>query len=407
MYNETYEQQVKNVVVGSVGNGVGIGALLLGPWTAVLLYGMCIHLFLHWLAHAADTERRWVKITVYWLAFASTGTVGFYIWWDFWLFVQNFGSYVGFADQRFPPTIWVIEIVHRTPVTAFFAERAWRLVGKSKVFLVIMCTLISVVGAVGSRASVPAVVLLLVSQLISDIIVTSTISYKLIRSRTGWTATDRLVRKLLVLLVETQLPPTVCTITYLIIFVTNSNNNIQAFFACAPIVYVAAFLFSLNMRITLRNQDVTQGNERKASSSKTASGSRRLPTTVHVTTEQYVELQSQSRSRSRSCFRSQELGLELEAEPEVGRSINRSDPEGLDVYANANADADADADADTSPSDYRYHNDDFAQSEVVIVPAHPARPIPMEPPLPQLPHPAQLPQYHRSRRSESFHRVRL
>jgi hypothetical protein len=46
------------------------------PWTAVLLYGMCIHLFLHWLAHAADTERRWVKITVYWLAFASTGTVG-------------------------------------------------------------------------------------------------------------------------------------------------------------------------------------------------------------------------------------------------------------------------------------------------------------------------------------------
>jgi hypothetical protein len=49
----------------------------------------------------------------------------------------------------------------------------------------------------------------LVSQLLSDIIVTSTISYKLIRSRTGWTATDRLVRKLLVLLVETQLPPTV------------------------------------------------------------------------------------------------------------------------------------------------------------------------------------------------------
>ncbi|RSH90942.1 hypothetical protein EHS25_010118 [Saitozyma podzolica] len=259
MYNETYEQEVKNAVVGSVGNGVGIGALLLGPWTAVLLYGMCIHLFLHWLAHAADTERRLVKITVYWLAFASTGTVGFYIWWDFWLFVQNFGSYVGFADQRFPPSIWVIEIVNRTPVTAFFAERAWRLVGKSKVFLVVMCTLMttSVVGAVGSRASVPAEVLLkfpkngplipficlwptldepratsppldtlrpvyllrevltraprpqLVSQLLSDIIVTSAISYKLIRSRTGWTATDRLVRKLLVLLVETQLPPTV------------------------------------------------------------------------------------------------------------------------------------------------------------------------------------------------------
>jgi hypothetical protein len=30
MYNETYEQEVKKVVVGSVGNGVGIGALLLG-----------------------------------------------------------------------------------------------------------------------------------------------------------------------------------------------------------------------------------------------------------------------------------------------------------------------------------------------------------------------------------------
>jgi hypothetical protein len=70
-------------------------------------------------------------------------------------------------------------------------------------------------------------------------------------------------------------------------------------------------------------------------------------------------------------------------------------------------DADARVELDVHPSDYRYHNDDFARAEVVIVPAHPARPIPMEPPLPQLPHLAQLPQYHRSRRSESFHRVRL
>jgi hypothetical protein len=29
-----------------------------------------------------------------------TTTLCSYIWWDFWLFVQNFGSYVGFADQR-------------------------------------------------------------------------------------------------------------------------------------------------------------------------------------------------------------------------------------------------------------------------------------------------------------------
>jgi hypothetical protein len=29
-----------------------------------------------------------------------TATLPSYIWWDFWMFVQNFGSYIGFADQR-------------------------------------------------------------------------------------------------------------------------------------------------------------------------------------------------------------------------------------------------------------------------------------------------------------------
>lgn len=42
----------------------------------------------------------------------------------------------------------------------------------------------------------------------SDIMITSLVLNKLIRSRTGWTHTDRILKKLAILTMESQAPPT-------------------------------------------------------------------------------------------------------------------------------------------------------------------------------------------------------
>jgi hypothetical protein len=49
----------------------------------------------------------------------------------------------------------------------------------------------------------------LASEMASDVITTACIALALVKSRTGWKQTDRLVNKLLVLVAETQFPPTV------------------------------------------------------------------------------------------------------------------------------------------------------------------------------------------------------
>jgi hypothetical protein len=42
----------------------------------------------------------------------------------------------------------------------------------------------------------------------ADILITTTIAVCLIRSRTGWSQTDKMINRILVLTAESQLPPT-------------------------------------------------------------------------------------------------------------------------------------------------------------------------------------------------------
>jgi hypothetical protein len=42
----------------------------------------------------------------------------------------------------------------------------------------------------------------------ADVIITTTIAVSLMRTRTGWSETDRMINRFLYLTVETQLPPT-------------------------------------------------------------------------------------------------------------------------------------------------------------------------------------------------------
>jgi uncharacterized membrane protein len=52
--------------------------------------------------------------------------------------------------------------------------------------------------------------------LVGDLTLTGLISYGLIRSKTGWSGTDKLVNRLLRMAIETQLPGTLVSVAFMV-----------------------------------------------------------------------------------------------------------------------------------------------------------------------------------------------
>jgi hypothetical protein len=52
-------------------------------------------------------------------------------------------------------------------------------------------------------------------EIITDLILSTLLAVGLVRSKTGWKQTDRLIGRVLKLMVETQLPPTLAYVVYL------------------------------------------------------------------------------------------------------------------------------------------------------------------------------------------------
>jgi Co/Zn/Cd efflux system component len=50
-------------------------------------------------------------------------------------------------------------------------------------------------------------------EIITDLILSILLAVGLVRSRTGWKQTDRLISRVLALMVETQVPPTLAQVT--------------------------------------------------------------------------------------------------------------------------------------------------------------------------------------------------
>ncbi|WVQ80532.1 hypothetical protein IAT38_002637 [Cryptococcus sp. DSM 104549] len=304
-------EQVETIASAAMGADKGVN---MGPWIMALVFdclmwGIISQQILTWWQFSRPTERPAIKYLVYFTAVNTTAYTCFGVYYALYNFVYNYGRYAVFIEVPIPGMLPVWDSVSSATVQAFYIERAFRLNGSNYFVLLPLCILIC--GQIGMstftcysflgyasllQASLinPHVYAWLSISMSADVAITSLVAWGLYKARTGWSQTDKLVKSLILLALETQLAPTLCTLGFLIEFIINPPSSLGIFFEIiTPKVYALGFLATLNSRYHLRKDMISSHAQAMDSAIKTNTyvrgGSKLQQATINVQTDTYVE----------------------------------------------------------------------------------------------------------------------
>ncbi|KAL7420428.1 polynucleotide adenylyltransferase [Cryptotrichosporon argae] len=244
--------------------GKAFGSFIVGICVESVLCGSSCYQFGEWFRRSRKTDPWPIQVLVYWLFVFGLFTTGYTIAWVLHVFAFNFGTWATILDMRWASWyyIWITGLL--VPTACFFGIRAYNLTGHSKVFLVAigLPLLLNIATAIACKVLGPQsmlelaqyktartiVYVWLASGMAVDVCNTATIAFSLARVRTGWTDTDKLIRRLLVLTAETQLWPTISAICFAAFYSSPAAVNFVVFFVCALKTYTLSVLHVLNAR---------------------------------------------------------------------------------------------------------------------------------------------------------------
>ncbi|CAD6565555.1 MAG: 60S ribosomal protein L15 [Tremellales sp. Tagirdzhanova-0007] len=274
--------------------GTSLGPYIVGMFFDAVLLGVCLQLFSRWYTYCSVGEKKWVKILV----------------------VFRFALFAQFLDARWSSWGFFLDNAARVPVSAFFAERAYRMMGRSALLGVVLASLLFTSISCATAAKVTSVqtakneatytvileLVWITAEMTSDIITTSCIAFALWKSRTGWKATDKVIVRLLMyasqctgdhyayfllpsLVAETQLPPTLVAVLFLIVTFVWPYSTWSGMFICAAKIDTICLLVVLNARYTLRHELEADSSPRLKDN---MGGPSRTPGQIQVTTETFI-----------------------------------------------------------------------------------------------------------------------
>ncbi|WVF66800.1 hypothetical protein IAT40_001542 [Kwoniella sp. CBS 6097] len=312
--------------------GLFLGPMMIGFITDMVLCGVMTKQLMTWLAFAL--EDRWlIKIIVGWCAvFGAIGSI-FNLAFMHHTFVYHFGRYTEMADSSWASWLGIIAPLTSSAVQIFYCDRAYKLSGKNKFLggIILAFIITSLIGGVGSKVTSASladaslagkatifIYLYTAGAMAADFTITTSIIWCLSHSKTGFVQTDQIVNKLLRISAETQLPPTLMAISFLIIFaykttkaaqhpeqfIIDVTSNLTGFFMMVmPKTYVVGFLAVLNSRMSLRA--VMSSTQEPSTQNQWRNNAYQLRTregeTVKVTTETYVQSDSLSYPSSQTA----------------------------------------------------------------------------------------------------------
>ncbi|WVQ84700.1 hypothetical protein IAT38_006856 [Cryptococcus sp. DSM 104549] len=274
---------------------INLGTFVMAMATDSVMFGLMIVQTIDYWRWSGE-DKRMNKIIVATATVSASAVSIFMVVCMFHLFVYGFGVYGNFTTTTLLPWMCLVDIIPSTATQFFFAHRAYRMSKNNKILGAAMGLLImlSVAGGIGmipayqtldsasqvSADKVRAMMYLWLSGgLGADVLITVVILASLLRSRTGWKATDRAIKKLLTILIETQIPPTIVILVFFITYGRYSETFLDVWPQWVQSkFYVCGLLASLNSRYSLRralDNEIGQGTQR--------------PTVVHVLTETYVQ----------------------------------------------------------------------------------------------------------------------
>ncbi|BEJ11688.1 hypothetical protein CspHIS471_0201480 [Cutaneotrichosporon sp. HIS471] len=211
-------------------------------------------------------EARWI-LTVVVVSSALTYAIsGFIVFYVHHLFVAGWGQWKPFLETNYYCMYPAFDGLASSIVQGFFTYRVWRLLGRDWriVFVLIAligaslicaCIVTGLLWHLDSILDMPSiqapVIVWLTCVMLADIVITAGIGYGLVRSRTGWAHTDKMVDRLVRINLESQVPATVTAMSFLIVFIIKPQSllnfvwqGIQSKF------YLIGLLYTLNSRVS-------------------------------------------------------------------------------------------------------------------------------------------------------------
>ncbi|GFZ48652.1 hypothetical protein JCM24511_06401 [Saitozyma sp. JCM 24511] len=295
---EAMEAQAEMLLSGDP--GFWLGPQLIGTFVDALLCGVMIMQFSQWLSFS-QSDRMYTKVAVYGSFAAGIAGTVYSMWCTMHAYVYGFGVWVNYLSSSYISNLMIPDSITALLVQTFVAERAYRLMGNSKVFLVIAGVLIpfsfgssiallvemKLVTSIAQMSELRAVGYTWVSaQLAADLAMTGTIMYGLAKSRTGWSGTEQLLKRLVTISLETQLPPTILAFGLMITHVVYSSSTLSTgFIMVISKAYICGLLGALLSRYHLRRDGYSNGSK---NTFKGARSDGPTQATVHVATEAYV-----------------------------------------------------------------------------------------------------------------------
>lgn len=275
------EAGIRKTFVADIGEG--FGPYIMGYVFSLMMLGILLNQVWQW-ASWTKKERLLIKVIVWWVMFACVASSSLCVVWFYHLFVVDYGKYAQFVDNTFFPWLTLVDQTAIVACQIFNLDRAYRLNGNSKWILVLVTpfmltasgiTIARKVVAGGSDFSdavaacdpnvkscksnreiiKPYMYSYFYCTVVIDGILTLAIARGLWKSKTGWSHTDALIKRIIMLTVETQLLPTVTAIAMSIQYSMN-NGTYMAFMyiTCQGKIPAIMLLAVLNYRFRLQRE---------------------------------------------------------------------------------------------------------------------------------------------------------
>nr|XP_019047978.1 hypothetical protein I302_04599 [Kwoniella bestiolae CBS 10118]OCF26908.1 hypothetical protein I302_04599 [Kwoniella bestiolae CBS 10118] len=193
------------------------------------------------------------------------------------LLLQVISYFTPWLEVRWLALMPLFDVLCVCVVQSFFAYRAYLLLRRNKyVYAFIMALILASAGGgigltivfgsqpslLGADKSGPTIITWTSTSCAADVLIAACILWGLLKSKSGWTHTDRVVTRLIRLTFEAQLPPTFLALSYVIEWSQTPSSLLGAVFqALQSKAYTIGLLFTLNARIsfTVNTTDTKSG----------------------------------------------------------------------------------------------------------------------------------------------------
>ncbi|KAJ6594669.1 hypothetical protein B0H19DRAFT_1096390 [Mycena capillaripes] len=257
------------------GTGVELlfGPLLIGVLLSTAVYGiMCVQMLLYYQAYKKDL--RWIRYFMLYLFFAETVNLLFEIGIIYEPLIIRYGTpqAVITSPLLFPGDAISIVMVS-TPIQLF---TAWRIsVISGSIVLSLLISVLSIVSFGGAllvtiftsirnefrefQSFSSAVIVWLICSAVCDVLIAIALTYSLATRKTGFTAVDGQINRIIRLTVQTGAITAIAALADLILFLALPDTTLN-FIPDFPLskLYTVCLLSTLNARARGRSEDVEQ-----------------------------------------------------------------------------------------------------------------------------------------------------